>query len=127
MAGPFGDFCRLRMAAITGGSVADWASPLPETTSGQCSRKASKGSAPRPSFPMTRAASRKSGSSAAVYMAPGRRVAFVENIGGGREAAVERRPGRLRLRVGHQALARVGDRADAGDGHRIQPKMAAMA
>jgi hypothetical protein len=61
------------------------------------------------------------------YVALGRRVAFVENVGDGREAAVERRPGRLRLRVGHQALARVGDRADAGDGHRIQPKMAAMA
>jgi hypothetical protein len=48
----------------------------------------------------------------------GRRVAFVKDIGDRRETAVELCPGRLRLGVGHQPLAGVGNVADAGNGHR---------
>ena len=53
-----GDFCMARMVAMTCGSKGSW-SPLEEfTTVGHSSRKASSGSAPRPSLPMARAASR---------------------------------------------------------------------
>ena len=48
----------------------------------------------------------------------GRCVAFVEDVGDGREAAVEHGPGGLRLGVGHQPLAGVGNIANAGNGHR---------
>ena len=56
-----------------------------------------------------------------------RRVAVVEDVGDAGKTAVERGPGRLCFRVGHQPLAGVGHLADAGDGHGAQPKIAPMA
>jgi len=117
MAGPFGDFCRL-----DGGHDRRQRRRLGEAGAGDDVRpvfeEGEQGFGAAPKLADDAGGFQKIRQFGGRYMVFGRRVAFVENVGGGREAAVEHRPGRLRLRVGHQALAGVGDRADAGDGHR---------